>query len=618
MQQQQQQSSQTTNQADGPTEQHAPSQQQQQQQQQAHPPDSPGNMFIRSGGGHSRHSSVRSNGSPSPRASSSSSSTISCVSPSAAVSHSHGELILRGSGGGGGGDSSLIAFTGALREMLRTNSVRASRQAAINETNAQMHAMHFMLGYCNAERSMRLQREYESVRAQIEEGRTILAQMGSVIASQDMALASLGSSLTAMEERASETAGRVAGVEDELAAQKAALASAMAEYEQRLAAQEREMRAQEASLARLLSVRFRIDFGLDVLMALLSWYLAHNGLVALVAQYLGQNVLFRSVAGGRRTRNRYTRHTVSAVQIVLFLALLRRMRRFALEQGLHHAIGSYSKYAQFVARMCGSTIEIVRGQGSAALSLRDPADEEDAAVVAHARERERIQAGASEATGGAHTDAASSLHATVLPAVSGVAPDPDFSSSAAVSLGRSVGSALVAGLRSGRDSVRWMLRRVVATGAAEDMEIDSGNSDTAIANSAAANAANAGSASAAHSHPAPQPVQHTPGDVQGARSGTHTPTQSHSQPFHSLPHPQPHHYSASAFHTPSSSHGLDHSFSASPYVSVPGYVPASAPPSFDHTQMLLSHMHAEPLLPPPSILFTPSAPPQHHANADCK
>lgn len=581
-------------------------------------------MLMMSGGGHSRHSSVRSSASPSPRASSSS-SMVSCLSPSAALSH--GELMLRDGSAGSVSSSSLIAFTGALREMLRTNSVRASRQAAINETNAQMHAMNFMLGYCNAERSMRLQRQYESVRAQIDEGRTILAQMGSVIASQDLALASLGSSLTAMEERASETAGRVAGVEDELAAQKAALASAMAEYEQRLAAQEREMRAQEASLARLLSVRFRIDFGLDVLMALLSWYVAHNGLVALVAQYVGQNVLFRSVAGGRRTRNRYTRHTVSAVQILLFMLLLRRMRRFALDQGLHHAIGSYAKYAQFVARMCGSTIEIVRGQGSAALSLRDPADDEEdaaAAAAAHARERERIhqQTDASGAAGGAHTDAASSLHATVLPASSGavgVAPDPDFSSSAAASLGRNVGSALVAGLRSGRDSVRWMLRRVVATGAAEDMEVDGPATASA---SAATASATTGSASAAHPHAAPLPVQHTPGDVQGARSGAHTPIAMHSQPFHSLQHPQPHpqaHPYSSCFHTPSSTHphhGHDPSFSASPYVPAPGFVPTSAPPSFDHTQLLLSHMHAEPLLPPPSLFFTPSAPPQPIDNAD--
>jgi hypothetical protein len=53
------------------------------------------------------------------------------------------QLVLRG--------SELVAFTGALKEMVRTNAVRATRQQALNETHAQMHAMSFFLHYCNGQ-----------------------------------------------------------------------------------------------------------------------------------------------------------------------------------------------------------------------------------------------------------------------------------------------------------------------------------------------------------------------------------------------------------------------------------------------------------------------------------
>lgn len=403
-------------------------------------------------------------------------------------SPSQQQLVLRG--------SELVAFTGALKEMVRTNAVRASRQAQLNETNSQLHAMHFFLHYCNAERSLSLKKEYESVRASIDEGRNMLAQMGSVIASQDAALTTLGTSMAALDVRATEQGQRVTEIEDELATQKTALAEAMAEYEARLAAQEKEFRAQEAVLARLLSVRFKIDFGLDALMALMAWYAAHNGLVTIMAGYLGQNVIFRN-ADGRRTRNRYTRNWITVVQLMLFAVLLRRLRRLALENGLHHAIGSYTKYAQFVARMCGSTFEMVRGAGRAAVAI----DEESQANL------EGEAAAAAAAASAAHSTAASSEHAVASAAHSTAdgssalvgSAAPDYSSSAAASVGRTVGEAVLTGLRSGRDSLRWMLGKVVATSAPE---VD----DAAWGSSVSSRPPRPSSAAA----PAPRPVSPLP------------------------------------------------------------------------------------------------------------
>lgn len=86
--------------------------------------------------GSSSHSRDASSHSPYPA--SSSSSMTSLVS-----SGRDQQLVLRG--------SELTAFTGALREMVRTNAVRASRQQQLNETNAQMHAMSFFLHYCNGQ-----------------------------------------------------------------------------------------------------------------------------------------------------------------------------------------------------------------------------------------------------------------------------------------------------------------------------------------------------------------------------------------------------------------------------------------------------------------------------------
>jgi len=370
-------------------------------------------------------------------------------------------LVLRG--------SELAAFTGALREMVRTNQVRATRQQQLNETNAQMHAMSFFLHYCNAERSLRAKREYDQVRASIEEGRSMLAQMSTVVASQEVALASLGSSMAAMESRAEATAERVGVVEDELDAQKAALAQAMAEYEARLAAQERDMRAQEAVLARLLSVRFKMDFGLDTLLALLSWYVAHNSLVRVVANHVAMKLLFRAGTLAKRVRRDRARTFTTVVQLVLFALLLRRARRWAQEAGLHHAIGSYTKYAQFLAQMCGSTIDIVRGGAPAAVSLDDDEAQED-------KQRAAAAAAAADghASGPATAAAASSCEGSNLPmSVNGVPrpPSPDFSASAALNLGRNVGAALLTGLRTGRDAVRWTLRHVVASSANPDMDV---------------------------------------------------------------------------------------------------------------------------------------------------
>jgi hypothetical protein len=278
-----------------------------------------------------------------------------------------------------------------------------------------------------------------------------------------------------MESRAEATGERVDGLEDELAAQKASLAQAMAEYEARMAASERDMRAQEAVLARLLSVRFKMDFGLDVLLGLLSWYLAHNALLRVVANNVALKLLWRAGSGGlgKRVRRDRARTFVTLVQLVVFGLLLRRARRWAQEAGLHHAIGSYTKYAQFLAQMCGSTIDMVRGGAPAATRLEDPDDSEDSADV----EGRAASAAASAADGHASAPviaaaaaAASSSSGVGMARVS----SPDFSASAALSLGRSVGATVLQGLRAGRDSLRWVLRHTVASSAHADMDVSGG------------------------------------------------------------------------------------------------------------------------------------------------
>lgn len=337
----------------------------------------------------------------------------------------------------------LVAFTSALREFIRTNEVRAARQAALNETNAQLHAMNFFMAYVNAERSQKLEQEYSAVRDSIESGRLMLAHMSSVIASQEEALSNLGSTVTTLSERTEEQSERVNSIEDAMAEQKVQLALAMAEYEARLSAQEAEFRRQEAILARLLSVRFKLDFGLDMLLLLVGWYGSHNGVTSVGLEFLSQNVFFRS--GGRRARNRRARAFVGICQFVAFMLLVRKLRQLARESGLHHAIGGYAKYAQFFARTCGTAVEMVRGGGTAATAL----DEEDQ------------QRAIEKAAAAGNADSASAATAAV---------PPEYSTSAAATLGRTVGAGLLSVVAAGRDSLRFVLRHVVATGAHEDEE----------------------------------------------------------------------------------------------------------------------------------------------------
>ena len=345
--------------------------------------------------------------------------------------------------------SELIAFTSSLRELIRLNQDRAIRQAALNDTNAQLHAMNFFMHYCNAERSQKLERDYMSVRNSLERGREMLQHMSTVIAHQDATLNELGQSVSSLRQQAEEHSIRVGEIEDAMAEQKMQLAHAMSEYEQRLSAQEAQFRQQEAVLARLLSVRFKMDFGIDMLILLVAWYGSHNNFSATLLDFFGRNLLFRAAAG-RRARNRQTRWFITAVQMVTFFGLIVRLREVARSQGWHHSIGGYGKYVEFAAKTTGAAIEMVRGGGRRVLTL----EEDDSEATGHSSDAALVS-----------TDPSSSS------STSSPVP-PSYRSSAASSLGRRVGSIMLTVAGQGRDVAKAILNRVVGTGAGREMDFD--------------------------------------------------------------------------------------------------------------------------------------------------
>lgn len=369
--------------------------------------------------------------------------------------------------------SEMQALTSALRELLHSSAVRARRQDSLHATSEKLHAMHFFMNFCNAERSHRLEKEYSELRSHMETGRALLTHMGSVISQQEEALQNLDATVNTLSSHAEEQDARVLSIEESLVQQKQALAAAMAEYEARLSLQEAEFRKQESILARLLSVRFKLDFALDLLLLLLGWYGAHNGFSHAILSFIGRNVVFRN-AEGRRQRNRQTRTFVALFQFALFLLLVQRLRKLALASGLHHAIGGYGKYVAFLGQTAGEAFAVLRGGSAAAIAL-DP-EEEARALQVQQQQQQHEHLPSSHAAqqpqqeGEGHSSSGIVPPLSTSAAVSSHSLPADYSTSEASSLGRTVGRAMLGTLSAARSSLRFILQRVVGTGANVDQD----------------------------------------------------------------------------------------------------------------------------------------------------
>jgi len=388
--------------------------------------------------------------------------------------------------------SDVNRLTCLLRDVLSSNAASAARIQQSQVASSQLHALSFFLHAASAERSQRLAREYEHIRHSIARGTQLLSSMSTVLERHEGCLGELGAEVEVATEAAQRAANRAEEVGQRLEETEAEVTRAMAVFEERLAKQQLEFRKQEAQLARLLAVRFKMDFALDLAVAGVAWYGSHNAITSTFLSLFSHRIISRFLVrapngGGRRARNRRADFVTTLGQLLLFLYLMRRIRALMTQMGLHHAIGSYTKYAEFIGKTFVSMFDMIRGGASEAAKLQDDGEDENMHVHAQvASPNKQIQneeshaavsspekhrndtmsplSPASISSSAATSSSSSALASAITPLA------PDFSTSAAASLGRSIGRGVLTLVRTGRDALKMGLDKVVATGAAVDEE----------------------------------------------------------------------------------------------------------------------------------------------------
>jgi hypothetical protein len=266
--------------------------------------------------------------------------------------------------------TALSSFTSMLHEMIHHNELRSNRQDRINLANQQLHAMNFFLNYANAHKSKALTQEYQTVRKEIDVGRTMLAEMQTVIQSQESALTNLNDHVRTISGDVESQQAQYHELQSNLEVQRETLDQAMQDYSNKLQAQENLIKQQEQNIERLLSVRFRLDFGIDCLIVLLAWYCSHMKLMRNLSKF--SILLFYPVSGltseSRYLRNKKINNLLSLLQLAAFAVLIKKFRHVAVNNGIHNTVGNYSKYVQWIA---GSAKNLITNNSNNSHLLQD-------------------------------------------------------------------------------------------------------------------------------------------------------------------------------------------------------------------------------------------------------
>ena len=226
-------------------------------------------------------------------------------------------------------------------------------QYNVNATNQQLHAMNFVMNYANATRNQTLSTQCTQLAEQVSVGHEMISSMRTTIAQQEHELDVLNTQVASLEDVTQSQGATVEVMAANLEQQRTTLQTAMQTYEQRLDEQMQHIRQQEETLERLLTVRFRLDFGVDLVILLAAWYVSKQSLLDYIMRSIIGTLIVsrRNVAEltdqQRLIRGRQLNALVQTFQIILFLFIVRRARQWAEDNGVHNAVGSYTSYATF-------------------------------------------------------------------------------------------------------------------------------------------------------------------------------------------------------------------------------------------------------------------------------
>jgi len=159
--------------------------------------------------------------------------------------------------------------------------------------------------------------------------------------------------------------------------QRAELQRAMEAYDLRLSQQEKLIRDQDDVLKRLLSVRFRIDFVVDLVIMAIGYVAASSKLVVWPATLIAALIFPSHIVMGkkdasiqdRRRRQNNARMFLLVWRLTIFIAVIRYCRYVAVKNGLHNMVGDYRSYFAFAK---SKSFQMVKSYWSTNTSISTP------------------------------------------------------------------------------------------------------------------------------------------------------------------------------------------------------------------------------------------------------
>ena len=287
---------------------------------------------------------------PAPSSSSSPSPTTSPAGDTSAsteqqlIPSSSKHLLLPSSIPAPAQSTSVQSLSQTLHQLLHFTAHQHAEQASVNSNQNTLHAFHFLVHYAHLSQTRALQRRQQSMLEQLEVGKRLLSELVGRLEEAEGQVRALELEVGGLGEEVKEQKDKCARLSAQVEVQKEVVRQGMELYEQRMQQQELQLQAQEHKLERLLLVRFRLDAGVDAAILAAAFYLSRLRVLHLLFQLLASRTVPSSMPHSRTKREALT----GAGQLLLFAFLVQRARTWAVDNGIHHTIGSYSAYGQWM------------------------------------------------------------------------------------------------------------------------------------------------------------------------------------------------------------------------------------------------------------------------------
>lgn len=264
-----------------------------------------------------------------------------------------------------GTTNDLSVLARGLKELLHQHS---DRQQHVNQMNNQLMAYNFMLHYVQSSKTQKLQDDYAIMKQNIDTGALMLNQLNTELVQQQYQITQLESTVSNIELDVEKQHEQYNELNDELLQQKSTLEHAMEDYDARIAAHELMLQQQSTQLERLLNIRLRVDFGIDVLIVCVALYLSKIGALPAIIKVIAHLTVPSTNNNDmkyRLDRKRRLYAFISIIRILVFTFIVKRLRTLAQQNGLHNNLGNSMKYTYLaksgISYIMSNTARLIAG-----------------------------------------------------------------------------------------------------------------------------------------------------------------------------------------------------------------------------------------------------------------